>query len=267
MSDDRVRVGIGADGVATVTMVRAEKHNALDQAMFDGLMNAAQQLAADTSVRAVVVHGEGKSFCSGLDIASFMAGDGGTDVLLTRDDNRLANFAQRVVYDWSLVPAPVIAAIHGNCFGGGLQIALGADIRIAAPDSKLCIMEIKWGLVPDMGITQTLPRLVPIDVAKELTFTGRTVSGSDGFALGLVTRIADDPLAAALALAGEIAQKSPDAIRAAKRLYNETWCSSDTAAALLLETELQVGLIGGPNQIAAVTAGMSGDRPAFVDPA
>jgi enoyl-CoA hydratase/carnithine racemase len=267
VSDDRVRVGIGADGVATVTMVRAVKHNALDRAMFEGLMNAAQQLATDVAVRAVVIHGEGKSFCSGLDIASFMAGDGGTDVLLTRDDNRLANFAQRVVYDWSLVPAPVIAAIHGNCFGGGLQIALGADIRIAAPDAKLCIMEVKWGLVPDMGIAQTLPRLIPVDVAKELTFTGRTVSGSEGFALGLVTRIADGPLAAALALAGEIAQKSPDAIRAAKRLYNETWCSSDTAAALRLETELQVGLIGSPNQIAAVTAGISGDRPVFVDPA
>ena len=128
---------IGANGVATVTMVRADKHNALDQAMFDGLMNAAEQLADDASVRAVVLHGEGKSFCSGLDVASFMGGGGGTGVLLNRDGDRLANFAQRVTYDWSLVPAPVIAAIHGNCFGGGLQIALGADIRIAAPDAKL----------------------------------------------------------------------------------------------------------------------------------
>ena len=144
-------------------------------------------------------------------------GKGGTGVLLERDGDRLANFAQRVGYDWSLVPAPVIAAIHGNCFGGGLQIALGADIRIAAPDAKLSIMEIKWGLVPDMGITQTLPRLVPIDVAKELTFSGRIVSGSDALALGLVTRNSDDPLASALALADEIAQKSPDAVRAAKR--------------------------------------------------
>ena len=151
VGEDRVRVKIGAGGVATVTMVRADKHNALDQAMFEGLMNAAGQLAGDASVRAVVLHGEGKSFCSGLDIASFMSGQGGTGVLLERDGDRLANFAQRVTYDWSLVPAPVIAAIHGNCFGGGLQIALGADIRIAAPDAKLSIMEIKWGLVPDMG--------------------------------------------------------------------------------------------------------------------
>jgi enoyl-CoA hydratase/carnithine racemase len=267
VSDDRVRVQIGANGVATVTMVRADKHNALDQAMFEGLMQAAEQLAANAAVRAVVLHGEGKSFCSGLDIASFMTGQGGTDVLLVRDDDRLANFAQRVAYDWSLVPAPVIAAIHGNCFGGGLQIALGADIRIAAPDAKLCIMEVNWGLVPDMGITQTLPRLVPIDVAKELTFSGRIVSGSEGSALGLVTRTADDPLAEALALADEIAQKSPDAVRAAKRLYDETWTGNDGAAALVLETDLQVGLIGKANQIAAVTAGMSGAPPVFVDPA
>jgi enoyl-CoA hydratase/carnithine racemase len=266
MSEDRVRVRIGADGVATVTMTRAEKHNALDQAMFEGLMNAAGQLAHNSAVRAVVVHGEGKSFCSGLDIASVAAGQGGTDILLVRDNDRLANFAQRVAYDWSLVPAPVIAAIHGNCFGGGLQIALGADIRIAAPDAKLCVMEIKWGLIPDMGITQTLPRLVPIDVAKELTFSGRTVSGSEGFALGLVTRTAEDPLSAALALAGEIARKSPDAVRAAKRLYDETWTSADTAAALVLETDLQLGLLGKPNQIAAVTAGISGQPPVFSDP-
>jgi enoyl-CoA hydratase/carnithine racemase len=267
VGDDRVSVQVGANGVATVTMVRADKHNALDQAMFEGLMSAAEQLAGEGSVRAVVLHGEGKSFCSGIDIASFMSGEGGTGVLLTRDEGRLANFVQRVTYDWSLVPAPVIAAIHGNCFGGGLQIALGADIRIAALDAKLSIMEVKWGLVPDMGITQTLPRLIPIDVAKELTFTGRIVSGSEGLELGLVTRTTEDPLSAALKLADEIAQKSPNAVRAAKRLYNETWVSDDTAAALVFESELQAGLIGKPNQIVAVVAGMSGEQPVFEDPA
>ncbi|AEV73889.1 enoyl-CoA hydratase/carnithine racemase [Mycolicibacterium rhodesiae NBB3] len=261
-----MRVQVGENGVATVTMVRAEKHNALDQAMFEGLVAAAEQLAGEASVRAVVLHGEGKSFCSGLDVASFMAGSGGTSILLDRDEDRIANIAQRVTYDWSLVPAPVIAAIHGNCFGGGLQIALGADIRIAAPDAKLSIMEIKWGLVPDMGITQTLPRLLPIDVAKELTFTGRIVSGTEAAAIGLVTRTADDPLAAAVALADEITQKSPDGVRAAKRLYDETWAGNDPAAALLLESDLQTGLIGKPNQIAAVMAGMSGEKPVFADP-
>jgi enoyl-CoA hydratase/carnithine racemase len=266
MSDDRVQIKIGPTGVATVTMVRADKHNALDQAMFEGLANAASELAGNASVRAVVLHGEGKSFCSGLDIASFMSGQGGTGTLLERESGRLANFAQRVAYDWTLVPAPVIAAIHGNCFGGGLQIALGTDIRISAPAAKLSVMEVKWGLVPDMGITQTLPRLVPIDVAKELTFSGRIVSGSEALALGLVTRNSADPLASALELAEEIAQKSPDAVRAAKRLYDETWASDDTAGALLLESELQSGLIGQPNQIAAVMSGMSGEPAAFVDP-
>jgi enoyl-CoA hydratase/carnithine racemase len=258
-------VQTGSGGVATVTMVRADKHNALDHAMFEALQEAAGQLAADTSVRAVVLHGEGKSFCSGLDVASFMGARGGTNVLLTREDGHPANFAQRVTYDWSMVPAPVIAAIHGNCFGGGLQIALGADIRIASPDAKLSIMEIKWGLVPDMGITQTLPRLLPVDVAKELTFSGRIVSGTEAVTLGLCTRSADDPLASALALADEIANKSPDAIRAAKRLYNETWMSSDPATALARESELQAGLIGKPNQVAAVVAGMSGEQQTFVD--
>ncbi|OBK14926.1 crotonase/enoyl-CoA hydratase family protein [Mycobacterium asiaticum] len=267
MSEDRVRVRIADNGVATVTMVRADKHNALDQAMFEGLVSAAAQLAGDASVRAVVLHGEGKSFCSGLDVASFMSGERGTGVLLSRDGDQPANLAQRVSYDWSLVPAPVIAAIHGNCFGGGMQIALGADIRIAAPDARLSILEIKWGLVPDMGITQTLPRVLPIDVAKELTFTGRIVSGSEGSELGLVTRTAADPLSAAQELAGEIASKSPDAIRAAKRLYDETWVSNDAAAALELESVLQTGLIGTPNQIAAVVAGMSGEKPVFTDPA
>jgi enoyl-CoA hydratase/carnithine racemase len=247
-------------------MVRADKHNALDQPMFDALTLAAEQLAAEASVRAVVLHGEGKSFCSGLDVASFMGSSGGTGILLNREGGRVANFAQRVTYDWSLVPAPVIAAIHGNCFGGGLQIALGADIRIAAPDASLSIMEIKWGLIPDMGITQTLPRLVPVDVAKELTYTGRRVSGSDAAALGLVTRTADDPLAAAIALAEEIAQKSPDAVQAAKRLYNQTWVSDDAGAALARESELQGRLVGKPNQIAAVMAGMSGESPVFTDP-
>lgn len=267
MAEDRVQVKIDATGVATVTMVRADKHNALDRPMFEGLTNAAAQLADDASVRAVVLHGDGKSFCSGLDIASFMSGQGGTGVLLEREDGRPANLAQRVAYDWSVVPAPVIAAIHGNCFGGGLQIALGADIRIAAPDAKLSIMEVRWGLVPDMGITQTLPRLLPIDVAKELTFSGRIFSGREALALGLVTRNSDDPLVSALALAEEIAQKSPDAVRAAKRLYDETWACDDPAAALKRESELQTGLIGKPNQLAAVVAGMSGEPAVFVDPA
>ncbi|MDV7241560.1 MULTISPECIES: crotonase/enoyl-CoA hydratase family protein [Rhodococcus] len=267
MSDKRIRIRMGDSGVAIVTMVRADKHNALDKAMFEGLLEAADRLATDRTVRAVVLHGEGRSFCSGLDISSFLADSaGGIDALFVREDGRLANFAQRAAYDWSRVPVPVIAAITGNCFGGGLQIALGADIRIAAPDARLSLMEVKWGLVPDMAITQSLPGVMRVDVAKELTFTGRIVSGLEARSLGLVTRTADDPLTAALELADDIAEKSPDAIRAAKRLYDETWSGGDTAGALALESRLQLGLLGTPNQVAAVAAGVSGRAASFIDP-
>jgi enoyl-CoA hydratase/carnithine racemase len=271
MAEDRTRIEV-ADHVATVTLTRADKHNALDRAMFEGIVEAATEVADTPGVRVVVLHGEGPSFCSGLDIASFLESDGnatnggGLEVLTDRTGGRRANLAQRVATDWIDLPVPVIAAIHGACFGGGLQIALGADIRIAAPDAKLSVMEGRWGLVPDMGITQTLTRLVPIDVAKELTFTARRVSGEEARELGLVTRVADDPLAAARELAAEIAGRSPDAVRAAKRLYEETW-PAPAGKALELETELQTGLIGSPNQMEAVMSGMKGEPAQFADPA
>ncbi|MDY6808537.1 MAG: crotonase/enoyl-CoA hydratase family protein [Actinomycetota bacterium] len=265
MNEDRITLAIDDAGVAQVTLNRADKHNALDSAMFDALLEVTAALRVDRRVRAVVVHGAGKSFCSGLDITSLGQG-GGAASLLDRDDDQIANRAQRVSVDWATVPAPVIAAITGNCFGGGLQIALGADIRYATPDARLSIMEIKWGLVPDMGITQTLPRLLPADVAKELTFTGRIVSGTEAHALGLVTRAVDDPLAAALDLAHDIAAKSPHAIQAAKKLYDQTWSGADPAAALMLESELQVGLMGSPNQLEAVHAGMARRDPSYADP-
>jgi len=262
---ERVTIEI-ADHVAQVRMVRGDKHNALDGDMFLALADAADEMREASGVRAVVLSGEGPSFCSGLDVASFAAAGGlSGDDLLSRRDGDVANLAQRVSYDWVRVPVPVIAAIHGNCLGGGLQIALGADLRIAAPDAKLSVMEAKWGLVPDMGITHALPRLVGIDVAKELTFTARTVSGSEASELGLVTRVADDPLAAATELAAEIAGRSPHAVRAAKRLYEETW-DADTGAGFALETELQVGLIGSPNQIEAVRAGMTREPADFAEP-
>jgi enoyl-CoA hydratase/carnithine racemase len=268
MSEQRVTVTV-SDHVATVTMVRGEKHNALDAHMFTGLVDAAAEVAADPGVRVVVLHGEGKSFCSGLDVASFMGGESPItmDQLMDRGERGRANLAQQACTDWIDLPVPVIAAIHGNCFGGGMQIALGADIRIAAPDAKLSIMEIKWGLVPDMGITQTLPRLMPIDRAKELTYTGRQVSGEEAAALGLVTRTAEDPLAAAQELAAQIAGKSPSAIQHGKRLYDETWTTQHMDAALVLETELQLELIGSPNQLAAVTAAFTKAAGVFEDPA
>jgi enoyl-CoA hydratase/carnithine racemase len=263
MSEQRVRIEVD-DHVAVVTLTRPDKHNALDAAMFEGIVGAAAEVGATPGVRAVVLHGEGKSFCSGLDVASFLDGPMSIDQLMDRGGGR-ANLAQRACTEWIDVPVPVIAAIHGNCFGGGLQIALGADIRFAAPDAKLSVMEVKWGLVPDMGITSTLPRLARADVAKELTYTGRVISGEEAASLGLVTHVSEDPLAAARELASEIAGRSPDAVRAAKRLYDEAW-NAEAEEGLLLETQLQVGLFGTPNQMAAVTAGMTKQPGEFTDP-
>ena len=259
--NDRVTIVLD-DHVAVVTLNRPDKHNALDGAMFEGIVQAAGEVARDPSVRAVVLHGEGPSFCSGLDLGSLMTGPVSLDDILKRPDGQRANAAQQACTAWIDVPAPVIAAIHGNCFGGGLQIALGADIRFATPDARLSVMESKWGLVPDMGITSTLPRLVRIDVAKELTYTGRVVSGAEAAELGVITRVAADPLAAARELAAEIAGRSPDAMRAAKRLYDTSW-NAPVEEGLLLETELQVGLIGSPNQIEAVRSGLAKEPANF----
>jgi enoyl-CoA hydratase/carnithine racemase len=264
MTEQRVKVDI-ADHVATVTLTRPDKHNALDIPMFAAIIDAAEQVAAEPGVRAVVVHGEGKSFCSGLDIAGVMA-NGGVEGMLDRLNGDAPNWFQRPAYDWiRLVPVPVIAAIHGNCLGGGLQIALGADIRIATPDARLSVMEVKWGLIPDMSISRTLPRLVGIDVAKELTYTGRIFSGLEGLQLGVVTRLDEDPLIAARALATEIASKSPDAVRGAKRLFDEAW-NEPPADSLALEASIQRTLLGSPNQLAAVTAGITKQPAEFADP-
>jgi enoyl-CoA hydratase/carnithine racemase len=263
---ERVRITV-SDHVATVTLDRPEKHNALDGPMFEGILEAAAEVATTPGVRVVVLHGAGPSFCSGLDIASLMQPDSSVSLtdLAERPDDQRGNIFQRACTDWIDLPMPVIAAVHGNCFGGGLQIALGADIRIAAPDARLSIMESKWGLVPDMGITAVLPRLLPIDVAKELTYTARMVSGAEADALGLVTRTADDPLAAAQELAAEIAGRSPDAMRRIKRLYDSSW-NGPVDEALLLESQLQNDLIGSPNQMAAVTAGLTKQPAEFTDP-
>jgi enoyl-CoA hydratase/carnithine racemase len=260
----RVSVQI-ADHVAVVTLTRADKHNALDVPMFEQIIAASARLAAEPGVRAVVLHGEGPSFCSGLDVVSIMADGGGAAGLTDRVTGEVPNWFQRAAHGWLDLPMPVIAALHGNCLGGGLQIALGADIRIAAPDTRLSVMEVKWGLVPDMSITRTLPRLVSIDVAKELTFTGRVFDGTEGARLGVVTGVSVDPLAAARVLAAEIAGRSPDAVRAAKRLFDESW-TGPAQQTLALEAELQLGLIGSPNQLAAVTAGFTKQPAEFVDP-
>ncbi len=263
---DRVRV-TSTDGVADVRLSRPEKLNALDPAMFAGLVETGRALAADPSVRAVVLSGEGRGFCAGLDFASFMAlaDGGGGPGLLRREEASAVNAAQRAAWIWTEVPVPVIAAVHGVAYGGGLQIALAADLRLVAPDAQLSVMEIKWGLIPDMTGTQTLRHLVRLDVAKELTFTGRVVSGREAVELGLATRVADDPHAAALALAREIAGKSPSAIRAAKRLLHATVAASREDG-FQLEERIQRELIGSPNQLEAVQANLERRAPRFVDP-
>ena len=258
------------DGVADVRLNRPEKYNALSRDMFQAIIEAGQNLAEARGVRAVVLSGNGRGFCAGLDMESMQglagsgSGEGDTASGLLAKGEGPENHAQRPAWVWKTLPVPVIAAIHGVAYGGGIQIALGADIRIAAPDAKLSVMEIKWGLIPDMSLTQTLRDVVPLDVAKELTFTGRILSGEDAKELGLVTRVADDPHAAAMTLAQEIAGKSPDAVRAGKKLFEDSW-HADAKTGLALEASLQTSLIGQPNQVEAVMANFEKRSPEFKD--
>lgn len=276
---DRVTLEIN-DGVADVRLNRPDKMNALDQPMFAGLIETGLQLLEDKSLRAVVLSGEGRAFCAGLDFGGFanMADSPRPKApassqepqesrgLLQTNEDSPANFAQRAAWIWQELPVPVIAAIHGVAYGGGLQIALGADIRLATPDARLSVMEVKWGLIPDMSGTQTLRHLVRLDVAKELTFTGRVVSGEEALALGLVTRVVDQPLEAALTLARDIAGKSPSAVRGAKRLLNES-VQVDLAKGLQNEARMQASLIGSPNQIESVKSNLQKRAPKYLDPA
>ena len=257
-------------GIADVRLNRPDKYNALNPEMFKAIIEAGEQLARAKDVRVVVLSGNGRGFCAGLDMSGFqgMADSSSgernpTGTLLSRDE-RPENHAQRPAYVWKRMPVPVIAAIHGVAYGGGCQIALGADIRFAAPDAKLSVMEIKWGLIPDMSITQTLRDILPMDVAKELTFSGRILSGEQAQALGLVTHVSEDPLAAAMTLAEEIAGKSPDAIRAGKQLFEESW-HADERTGLAMESQLQVELIGSPNQVEAIKANFENRSPDFTD--
>lgn len=257
------------DGVADVRLNRPEKMNALSQELFAAISSAGDALAKRSDVRAVVLSGNGRAFCAGLDFGSFqgMTGGGAAPVqggLTATVKEHPENNAQRPAMVWKRMPVPVIAAVHGVAFGGGLQIALGADIRIVAPDARLSIMEIKWGLIPDMALTQTLVDVVRLDIAKELTFSGRVVQGEEAVRLGLATRVEANPLAAALALAREIADKSPQAIRHGKRLLEESW-RAPPGHGLPLEAQLQMDLIGKANQIEAVKANFENRPPRFSD--
>ncbi len=259
------RLDIAFDNhIARVTLNRPEKYNALDLPMFRALDEAARTLAVRKDVRAIVLTGAGRGFCAGIDVKAFMHQPDLARQLIEKAEGETANLAQRVGIAWQEMPVPVIAALHGNVFGGGLQIALGADIRLVGDDTKMSIMEIKWGLVPDMSGTQTLKNLVALDVCKELTFSGRTVDATEAVRIGLATRVCADPHAAAIDLAQQIAARSPDAIRAAKRLLNTAW-HADKGLGLKLEAEAQMGLIGRPNQLEAVRANFEKRAPDFAD--
>ena len=265
--NDRVSI-IVENGVADVRLMRADKMNALDPAMFQGIIAAGEELAAMKGVRAVVLSGEGRSFCAGLDMASMgsVGGNpsgGGGHSLTTRTHGN-ANDFQQVAMLWRKLPMPVIAAVHGVCFGGGLQIASGADIRVVAPDARLAVMEMKWGLIPDMGGYALWKSLVRDDVLRELTYTNREFSGADAHSLGFATYVDENPHARAMAIATEITKRNPEAMREAKALFNEL-ADMKEAAILMAESERQARVIRKSNQIEAVMSQMQKRAAAFVD--
>jgi enoyl-CoA hydratase/carnithine racemase len=262
MSEQRVKTFL-ENGVGGVTLSRPGKKNALDLAMFEGLAEAAEKLRGEPDLRAVVLNGEGSAFCSGLDVQNFMADPQVIGRLLQKTPGETANLAQRVAWTWREMPVPVIAALQGEVFGGGLQIALGADIRIAATDAALSVMEIRWGIIPDMAGSRILKDLVAYDVAMELALTGRILGAEEAARIGLVTGIAADPLAEAMRLASAIAGRSPDAVRAVKYLLRKSGRLGDEEG-LELETRLQMSLLGGRNQMEAARAGLERREPEFV---
>lgn len=261
---ERVKIRIEAQ-VADVVLNRADKMNAVDMKMFEALGNAAERIAADKTIRAVVLRGAGENFCAGIDLNVFSDAelDFGT-ALKTPVKPSAANLFQRAAYAWRELPIPVICAINGVAYGAGLQIALGADIRYASPTARLSIMESRWGIIPDMGISTTLRHLVRPDRVKELSWSARILDSAEAQKLGLITAVVDDPVGASRELAMDCAAKSPDAIRGIKALVNEAWQVSE-ADALALEARLQAGIIGARNQLEAVRAKLGKRKADFID--
>ena len=267
VTEDRVTISI-EDGIADVRMNRADKRNALDNAMFTSLAAAGDYLKTLSELRAVVLSGDGASFCAGLDFGSFQAmaqgssGQGGSVNAGAMSDGRITHLAQQVCWVWQEVPVPVIAAVHGHALGGGMQIALGADIRIVHPDTQLSVREVHWGLIPDMTGTLMLSRLVRPDIVKDLVFSARVFSGAEGFELGVATRLSKTPQADAMDLAQEIAGRSPDAVRGAKKLIN-MMANDGAAQQFAAEREVIGKLIGGANQVEAVMSHFEKRPPKF----
>lgn len=261
MSEQRVTVSIEA-GVADVRLARPDKMNAIDPAMFAAIAAMIARLEHEPGLRAVVLSGEGRAFCAGLDMGSMASGGSGIDIH-TRTLGP-ANLVQSVCWGWRALPVPVIAAVHGIAFGGGLQILSGADIVIAHPETRMSVMEMKWGIVPDMAGFALWRGRVRDDHLRELAYTARELTAADAQPLGLVTRLADDPHAEALALATTIANRNPHAIRAAKRLANLS-LDEGPEAILNAESDEQVQLMRSPNQVEAVMANMQKRAPRFAD--
>ncbi len=264
---DRVSINMLESGIADVRLIRADKMNALDPAMMAGIAEAIGVLETMQGLRVVVLSGEGRAFCAGLDLSSLGSGSGttgssGSDLAARSHGD--ANLPQHIAWGWRTLPVPVIAAAHGVAFGGGFQILSGADIKIAHPDTRCAIMEMKWGLVPDMAGFPLWRGLVRDDVLRELTYTNREFSGTEALAHGFVTHVSEDPLSAAMDLAKIIANKNPHAMRGAKRLCNMIGDASD-AELLLAETVEQLKVIRTPNQMEAVMAGMEKRAPVFLD--
>ena len=262
---DRVLVNVN-DGVADVRLNRPEKLNALDGAMFKALADAGESLKERSDVRAVVLSGEGRSFCAGLDFSSFQEMGSSQEKNETDPEDalqgRITHLGQQAAWVWQELEVPVIGAISGHALGAGFQIAMGPDIRLVHPDTKMSVLEIRWGLVPDMGASVLLPPLVGLDVAKELYFTGRMISGTEAAQLGIATRVSENPRDDAIALATEIAEKNPEAVRRMKTILNGIGERS-TAQRFAAEREHIGALIGSPNQKEAVSAFFEKRTPKF----
>ncbi|GDX34019.1 enoyl-CoA hydratase [Actinomycetes bacterium] len=273
--NDRVKVSI-QNGIADVRLDRADKRNALDPAMFDAIARAGKELVSNKDVRVVVLSGNGTSFCAGLDFGSFqaMADSGGTGKSKPEAEKEnaglmapdaITHLAQQICWVWQEVPVPVVASLQGHALGGGLQLALGADIRVAHPDTQLSMREVHWGLIPDMTGTLMLSRLVRDDVAKDLVFSARVISGTQAHELGVVTRVSETPLEVAMQIASEIAERSPDAVRGAKALINRL-SNAGAAEHFAEERRIIYSLIGKPNQVEAVMSNFEKRSASFVSP-
>lgn len=265
--NDRITVDI-ADGIADVRLDRGDKMNAMDGPMFTALIETADELAKTDGLRAVVLSGNGPAWCAGLDFSGFQsmagAGESSTSGIGAIEQDRITHNAQQAVWGWRELPVPVIAAVHGVAFGAGIQLAIGCDIRFVHPDVRMSILEIRWGISPDMTITHLLPGLVGADIAKELIWTGREVNGEEAVRIGLATHVSEDPHADAMALAQTIAGKSPHAIRAGKRLVEAAY-AEDFAAGFAMEREEIFKLIGTPNQVESVTAFFEKRAPDYTE--